>query len=110
MLGDEHFHYGAAELVYFLRLVAYHHAVGHRKRAGGGVSTLTLDLDDTHPAGGIGFHTRVIAQIRQVNSSVNGRLQDHLAGLGGNLYPVNCDGDVVGHFRSLQSCLSEGSR
>ena len=104
MLGDEHFHNGTAELVNFVHLVAHHHAVGYRQGAGGREAALPLNFHHTHSASGIGLHSRVVAQVGEVDSGINGRFQHHLAGLSVNLYPVNCDGDVVGHFRSLPSC------
>ena len=98
MLGDEHFHHGAAELVHRLVLIANHHAVGHRQGAGGRIAALPFDLHHAHPAGGVGLHAGVVAEIWHVDARIYGRFEDHLAGLGRYFHPVYADGDVVGHF------------
>ena len=63
-------------------LVADHHAVGHGQGAGGGIAALSLDFHDAHPAGGVGLHAGVVAEIGDVDAGIYGRFQHHLAGLG----------------------------
>ena len=110
VLGDEHLHDGAAELVDVIGLAADFHAVLDREGAGGGKAAPALDGDDAHAAGGKGLHAGVVAEVGDVDAGLDGGFQHHLAGLGGDVYSVNGDGDVVWHYFSTSKALTRNAR
>ena len=108
MLGDQHVHDGAAQVLNVACVVADFHAVLHGQGAGRWVAAAALDPHDAHAAGSERLHPRVVAEIRDVDAGVDGSLQHHLAGGGLDLYAIKADADFVGHIKSyLRVCRGE---
>ena len=97
MFGNEHLHYRTAQFVHIPGFAADPHTVLYRQGTGGGIAAAALYGHDAHPAGGVGFHPRMVAEVGQIDAGVNGRIQNHFARLGSDFHAVNGDSDLVGH-------------
>ena len=104
MLRDEHLHHGTPQLLDIGGFAPYGHAVGHGQGAGGGKAPPAVHRHHAHPAGRVGFHPRVVAQIGHIDARVNSGFQHHFAGPGLDFNPVNGDGNVVRHSDSGGEC------
>ena len=97
VLSNEHFHNRLAQVVNLGGLGLDFHAISHRQCAGGWEAPLAFHADHAHAAGAVGLHPRVIAQVWDVDSGINGCFQYHLAWLSLDLFTIKCDCDFIGH-------------
>ena len=97
VLRNEHLHHAAAQFYNIVGLASHPHPVRHRQGTGRRETPAAFHRHYAHTAGRKGLHSRVVAQVRDVDAGVNCRFQHHLSWLGLDLHAVNGDGNVIGH-------------
>ena len=99
MVGDIKLHHPAAQLAHLFRMGMDDHALGHRRRAGGGRAAPALDLHDAEPARPEGRDIVGGAQLRHLDPGKRGGPHDAGALRHVNLEPVDgqADGPVRRH-------------
>ena len=86
-----------AQRLYLLRVGPHHHVVGHGRRARGGSASGVLNLDHAHAARPVGFHSGVVAKVRDVQSGIHGRLYDRFTRLGPYFLAVYDQAEISDH-------------
>ena len=82
MIGEQKFERALARLVHLRRIGVDHHAFGHRQRAAHLQLGRFFDFHQAHAAGGLQRQAVVIAERRNLDAHLFGRIDDQRAGRG----------------------------